>query len=321
MRYTHFSKSERLELSILRKKGYSLRAIASVLKRSPSSVSREINNNGNRREYNPQYAQQYARVRRQNAKYQGMKVRAHPKLEQYIIEKMRHRWSPDVIAGTWSRNQGSAVTITAKGIYKYLYSPYGQHLCRYLTSRQCGRRKQRGKIGKRILIPKRIGIEQRPQIITDRRRFGDFEGDTLGVPKYTHVTIAAVVERKSRYILAQRISRLKYAMDGFQNLLDPLPVRSLTLDNGVENVKYQKLGVPTYFCHPYSSWEKGQIENAFGMMRRYIPKKASLANYSPEDISAIVKHINSIPRKILDYRSPEEVFEEQFLKRGCCTSG
>lgn len=320
MRYIHFSKNERLELSILRKKGYSLRAIALALKRSPSSVSREVNNNGSRREYNPQYAQQYSRVRRQNAKYQGMKVRAHPELEQYIIEKMRCGWSPDVIAGTWSPSRG-AVTITAKGIYKYLYSSHGQYLCRYLASRQYGRRKRKGKIGKKTLIPKRIGIEQRPQIIADRGRFGDFEGDTLGVPKYTRATIAAVVERKSRYILAQKIPRLKYAMDGFQNLLALLPIRSLTLDNGVENVKYQKLDIPTYFCHPYSSWEKGQIENVFGMIRRYIPKKASLANYSPEDISAIVNHINSIPRKILNYRSPKEVFEEQFLKRRCCTSG
>ena len=158
-------------------------------------------------------------------------------------------------------------------------------------------------------------------MITTRKRYGDFEGDTLGVPKYTRATIVAVVERKSRFILAKKIPRLKYAVQGFDALLALLPVRSLTLDNGVENARYQELGVLTYFCHPYSSWEKGQIENAFQIIRRYIPKKASLVNYSPEDIYAIVDHINSIPRRILNYRSPKEVFEEHFLKRRCCTSG
>ena len=253
-----------------------------------------------------------------------MKVREHPALERYVEDHICLGWSPDVIAGTGNRNrkkQEASAPITAKGIYKYLYSPYGYHLCRYLRSARCGRRERHGKKVKKILIPMRIGIEQRPSVVTARKRFGDFEGDTMGVPRYTRATLAAVVERKSRFILATKISRLKYAMEGFKALLAPLPVQSLTLDNGVENTRYQTLGIPTYFCHPYSSWEKGQIENAFGMMRRYIPKKASLAAYSPEDISVIVEHINSIPRKILGYRSPKEVFEEQFLNKRCCTSG
>lgn len=301
-----------------------MRQIASVLKRNPSSVSREMKINGGRRTYDPLYAQQYARTRRQNAKYQGMKVSAHPELAQYIAGKIRDGWSPDVIAGTWKqerKKRGVSITITAKGIYKYLYSPYGQSLCRYLKSGQYGRRTRKGKKAEKTLIPERISIDERPLVIASRKRYGDFEGDTLGVPKYTHATLAAVIERKSRFILAKKISRIRYAVEGFQELLTPLPVRSLTLDNGVENVRYRELGIPTYFCHPYSSWEKGQIENAFQIIRRYIPKKASLVDYSPEEISAIVDHINSVPRKILNYRSPKEVFEERFLKRRCCTSG
>lgn len=301
-----------------------MRAIAMALHRSPASVCREIRKNERYDGYDPHYAHVRARTRRQDSKYQGMKVKAYPELEQYIAEKIRSGWSPDVIAGTWRqerKKRGVSATITARGIYKYLYSPYGQRLCRYLKSGQYGRRKRKAKLGKKILIPERILIDERPLIIAMRKRYGDFEGDTLGVPKYTMATIAAVVERKSRFILAKKIPRLKYAMQGFEALLAPLPVRSLTLDNGVENVRYRELGIPTYFCHPYSSWEKGQIENAFRMIRRYIPKKASLADYSPEEISAIVNHINSVPRKILNYRSPKEVFEERFLKRRCCTSG
>ena len=296
-----------------------MREIGRALKKNPSSVSREIKTNGGRKGYDPHNAHIYARVRRQDAKYQGMKVHGHSELRIYIEEKIRQGWSPDVIAGTWNRGQ-KPITITAKGIYKYLYSPHGQPWCQYLKSEQWGQRKRKGKKSKKILIPNRIDIDQRPMMINRRTRFGDFEGDTLGVPKHTHVTLAAVIERKSRYLLAKKISRVRYAVEGFKELLAPLPIRSLTLDNGVENVRYQKLRIPSYFCHPYSSWEKGQIENAFGLMRRYIPKKQSLTRYSQKDISAIVDHINSIPRKILNYRTPKKVFEECFLKQGCCTS-
>lgn len=317
--YTHFSKTERLELSILLKKGYSLRGIGSALKKSPSSVSRELKRNKVGGAYDPQKADHKAYVKRWRSKYQGMKVREHPELEEYIIKKIQKGWSPDVIAGRWKKERTIPVTITAKGIYKYLYSAYGQKWCRFLKSGQYRSKPQTEKVQK-VLIPNRIPITERPAIITDRKRYGDFEGDTLGVPRYTRKTIVAAVERKSRYILARKISRIKYAVSGFKQLFRELPVQSLTLDNGIENVKYEQLGIATYFCHPYSSWEKGQIENVFKLIRRYIPKKSSISNYSQEEISAIVEHINSVPRKILDYQTPKEVFEEQFIKR-CCTSG
>ena len=155
MQYIHFSKSERMELSILRKKGYSLRTIAGVLGRSPSSVSREIGRNKKWSGYDPQYAQIRTRVRRRDAKYQGMKVRGHPILEHYLEEKIRLGWSPDVIAGTWKRERtkhGLSLTITAKGIYKYLYSPYGYQLCRFLKLGHCGRRKRYGKNTKKVIL-------------------------------------------------------------------------------------------------------------------------------------------------------------------------
>lgn len=320
MRYTHFSKTDRLELSVLLKKGYSLRDIGSALSKNPSSVSREVKRNSVNRVYDPQKAAHRAYVKRRYSKYQGMKVREHTELERYIAEKLKEGWSPDVIAGRWRRERTIPVTITAKGMYKYLYSSYGQRWCRFLKSGQY-REKPRTERPKNISIPNRVFIDERPLAITARKRYGDFEGDTLGVPKHTRETVVAVVERKSRYVIAKKIARLKDAMDGLKRILAPLPARSLTLDGGLENARYKELGIPTYFCHPYSSWEKGQIENVFKLLRRYIPKKSDVGLYSQEDISAIVEHINSIPRKILDYQTPKEVFEEQFLKRRRCTSG
>ena len=106
---------------------------------------------------------------------------------------------------------------------------------------------------------------------------------------------------------------LKYSMDGFKMFLNPRHdiFKSLTLDNGVENVRYEELDVDTYFCHPYSSWEKGGMENDFKRLRRWIPKKASLLNYTDKQIYAIMEKMNNTPRKCLNWKTPREVFEEQ----------
>lgn len=320
--YTHFSSIERMELSILRAKGYSVRSVSRALGRSPSSVSREMRRNKVLGEYVPRKAHQKARTRRNQSKYQGMKVREHPELEAYIAEKLPLGWSPDVIAGCWTNERAKqcGVTITAKGIYKYLYSAYGQRFCPFLKYKRYGRRRRKQKVQK-VLIPARVLIDERPAVIGKRLRYGDFEADTMGIPKGTRATLAVAVERKSRFILARKISRLKFAMNGFKELFAGLPACSITFDNGVENTRHRELGVPTYFCHPYSSWEKGSVENAIGALRWFIPKRSDVARYSEDYISAIVEHINRIPRKSLGYRTPEAVFSERFLKAGCCTSG
>jgi IS30 family transposase len=273
--------------------------------------------------YDPCKADHKAYWKRWKSKYQGMKVVEHPTLRRYIEDTLQKSWSPDAIAGRWNRDNARAtgITITAKGVYKYLYSSYGRKLCRFLKYKRCSRKKRKGKKTKKILIPNRVLIDERPLAVKQRKRYGDFEADTMGVPKHTHVTLAVAVERKSRFILAKKIPRLKYAVDGFKELLSPLSVRTLTLDNGVENVRYEELGISTYFCHAYSSWEKGTVENAIGYLRWYIPKRADVSCYSDEDISAIVDTINSIPRKSLQYQTPKEIFQEQFLTQGVALQG
>jgi len=330
MRYTYFSKSERLELSILLKKGYSLRDIAGVLGQNPSSVSRELRKNRVFGEYEPFKAQHKAYVRRKHSKYQGMKIRENPELERYIQEKLRVHWSPEQIAGRWQLETGQI--LTHKVIYKYLYSSYGQLFCQYLKYKRFKRKRRKSVKSVRGAIQNRVFITQRPEIINQRERFGDFEADTLGMPKRTKETIVGVIERKSRCLFIKKISQLKYAIEGMKEIFNSFSqlVLSLTLDNGFENSRYAELGIPTYFCHPYSAWQKGQIESAFSLIREYIPKKKNLAAYSDKEISAIVDIINNIPRKCLNYRTPYEVFKENYenrlsrsllLTRECCTSG
>ena len=308
MRYQHLKREERNEIAILLKKGYSLREIAYALKRSPSSVSREIKRNNVLGKYIPRKAKHKAYVRRKYSKYQGMKIVENPKIEKYIEEKLRLSWSPESIAGRMKLDLGVSVHHTV--IYKYLYSQYGKHLCEYPRYQRYKRKKRVKTKPAREIIKNRVFIDQRPGVINDRIRYGDFEGDTLGVPKYARQTLAAIIERKSRYILARRTSRLKNTMEEFKKMLQFLPALSLTLDNGVENIRYRELGIDAYFCHPYSSWEKGSIENAFGLIREFIPKKSSLKNYSQSDIDAILEIINGRPRKCLDWRTSKEVFQE-----------
>mgnify|MGYP000285953400 FL=1 len=312
MRYKHFSKIERLELSVLLGKDYSQRDCANALQRNPSSVSREIKKNSVNGIYDPHKADHKAYVRRKYSKYQGMKIRSDAQLETYIQHSLEQYHTPEQIAGRLKRINEKHV-ISFKSIYKYLYTPYGIQYCRYLPYKQHRARKRVGVHSKKQLIPNRTWIEQRPAIAGTLTRIGDFEGDTLGVPRTSNSTIAAFVDRTSKYFLVRKISRLKYAVDAFKMIATSLHVKhTLTLDNGVENVRYQEIGMPTYFCHPYASWQKAQIENMFLRLRRFIPKKQSLDSYSEKDIAVIVDIMNNTPRKCLNYQTPREVyFKEQ----------
>lgn len=325
MGYKHFTKDERNELSILLRKGYSLRDIGRVLGKNPSSISREISRNNVKGVYDPDKARHKAWVARANSKYQGMKIHARPGLEQYVQEKLQSFWTPEEIAGRLALERGGQTVVSPKSIYKYLYSPYGQPFCRFLPSRRYQAKKRTGQKQKRVIIPNRIGIEQRPAVVEARSRLGDFEGDTLGRIKSDWSVLAGLLERRSRYLFLKKVSGLKYVMSGFRRLLAPCreTVASLTLDNGIENAGYQALNVPTYFCRPYHAWEKASLENAFQRLRRFIPKRAALKNYSHEDIMAITDIMNNTPRKCLNWRTPKEVFVEHLsatIKQPkCCT--
>lgn len=312
MRYRHFTSDERLEISILLKKGYSFRAIGRAMGKNHSSISREIKNNSVNGIYDPRKAQHKAWIKRANSKYQGMKIRGHPKLEKYIRINMTNYWTPEQIAGRWNKvhAQKELIRIYAPSIYKYLYSLYGQTLCQYLPSKRYKRKPRVKNKQKKQLIPNRILIDKRPEIINKRKRLGDFEGDTLGSIKSDQQKVVGLVDRKSRYILLKKVRRLKYTIDGYKTLLRPYYhiIHSLTLDNAVEHVRYQELGVDSYFCHPYSSWERGTMENSFGRLRRFIPKKTSLKNYSNADIQGFQNIMNHTPRKCLNWNTPAEIF-------------
>jgi IS30 family transposase len=310
MKYNHFTKEERLELSILISKGYSRRGIAKALSKDHSSICRELRRNSSNGQYNPQRANQKARTKRRCSKYQGMKVQENQEIENYIEIKIKEGWSPERIAGRLFVDKG--ISIKPDTIYKFLYSVFGQHLCKYLKYKRYKKKKFKKIKKRKEVIKDRIFIDKRPEIINQRVRFGDFEGDTMGRPKRaSSQTLVVVRERLSRKLFGIKVSQLKYTVEGFKTILESLPVLSLTLDNGVENIRYKQLNISTYFCHPYHSWEKGSVEQGIGTIRNYIPKKADLINYSDDKIQEFIEKLNNMPMKCLGYLTPNEVFEQQ----------
>jgi IS30 family transposase len=312
----HFTKDERNELSILLKKGYSHRDIAKSLEKDHSSITRELNRNSVNGIYNPIKAHIKSVVKRNNAKYQNMKINQSSEFVEYLETHLKLGWTPEQITGRWNKQYPDKKHFSFKAIYKFLYSSYGQRLCKYLPSGKYHRRRRKGKKQKRLPVKNRISIEKRPKIINDRKRFGDFEADVLGSPKTDKERLPAMVERISRKLFAVKVPGLKYAVDGFNLMLKPYRdiLKSVTFDNGPENARHLELNTKTYFCHPFASWEKGQVENTLGRLRRFIKKKTNISDYTDQEIGSFIEKMNDTPRKCLGFQTPNEIFNKQLIK-------
>lgn len=308
----HIKKVERLEIGILLKKGYSIRAIAGTLKRSPSTISDEIKKNSVDNEYNPHKANHKAYVRRKYSKYQGMKINQNDELKKYIIEGLKNHLNPDEVSGRM-RLESKPYYVSKNSIYRWLYSVYGQRYCYHLSSMRFRPRKRKPK-AKRTLIPNRIGIEARSDNVD--YEYNHYEADTI-VSRKSKKSLIVLYERKTKYVKIKKINNLK--PNSFNNSLLEIKngikkIKSLTLDNGIENRYWERLGIKNvYFCDPYSSWQKGGVENINGMIRKYIIKGSDISNYSNNFIQMVENILNNKPRKSLGYKTPYEVMVENNL--------
>lgn len=321
MKQSHITKAERLEIAILLGKGYSHRLIAEVLQRSHSSIGREIRKNSVNGKYQPEKAHHKAYVRRKYSKYQGMKIQTKPKLETYVKKYLRKGWTPEQIAGRLKEIDTHFPYVSYLGIYKWLYSSYGQPYCKYLISQRYRPRKRRKKKTKRTLIPNRTGIEKRPDEANERSHFGHFEGDTVVSGKrYGSTSISVVQERKARYATLRKIQNLKPETNNkaVKKMVRNLAYfKTFTLDNGIENTQHESLSeeldIAIYFCDPYSSWQKGGIENLNRLIRRFISKGSDISKFTHKQIATIEHKLNHTPRKCLNFKTPYEVMTENNL--------
>ncbi len=299
--------SERLEIEILLEKKYSYRAIAHALCRSPNTISYEVRTNGGRNGYHAKNAHQYARVRKKNTRREWSKIEHISALRAYIIEGLELHWNPNEIAGrmTYEKKPWYA---SKTAIYDWLRSIYGQRYCVHLASRRFAKRKHVKKT-ERVMIPDRVSIDRRFLGANHRTRYGHWEYDTIVSRKGCSGGISVGVERKSRLVVATLVKSMSTVehIEAIHIHTDKYKTLSVTFDNGIENKAHKSLDIPTFFCEPYSSWQKGSVENVNKMIRRYVPKGTNFREVSQMTIDRAIFLINNKPRKILNYKKALEV--------------
>lgn len=301
------SRVERLEIKVLLDKGYSLREIAKSMGRGHNTISYEIKANGGMSGYDPINANIYAQTRKKDTRREWSKIEHNADLKTYIIECLEKHWNPDEISGRMKKER-KAWYISKTAIYDWLRSVYGQQYCKYLYSERCYRKKRVSKTEK-VMIPNRIGIEKRFCGASKRTRYGHWEYDTIVSRKGCSGGLSVGTERKTRLVLASKVKSMSTFehMESIRNQTEKYKTLSITFDNGLENKAHQSLGIPTFFCEAYSSWQKGSVENANKILRRYFPKGTNFRLINQRSVDYAVSLINNKPRKILGYRTALEV--------------
>ncbi len=305
--------------------GFSNAQIARQLGRHRATIGRELRRNRDVfKVYHYIPAQRMAEQRRSSASQRYKLDAATSGLGRYVRRKLREHWSPQQIAGRLereSRRRGAdpAMRISHETIYRFIYRRYQQHGERwYERLRQRHKRRRSRSVGQRPVrgqIPGRVGIEQRPACVDQRRRFGDWESDTVEGAKGTGL-IATHVERKSRYTRMGKLPDKKAATFSAVTceLLEDLPPmlrRTATADNGKEFADFasieKTLRMKVYFANPHAPWQRGANENTNGLLREFFPKGSDFRHVSNARLARVQHLLNNRPRKCLDYRTPIEV--------------
>ena len=320
MSYTHLTLGERKYLQQLLSEGLSIRKIAAVLDRSPSTISREIKRNKpkfkphkkceNSYWYNHWRAQNLY-IRRRREQHRRTLVPGSPEWE-YIIEGLNKFWSPEAICGRWREEHPERKPLHFSTIYRYISRKEFPGIKKESHLRRRGKRLQTRNANYNSIQPDRI-IPEWTDEIRSRIRLGDWEGDTLygGIGKGLIVTL---VDRRSRYLkiglLENRVAEKTRLV--IENLLNGLPVNSISLDNGSEFSEFHKLeenlNTMVYFAEPHKPWQRGTNENTNDIIRFFFPKGFDFRKVTDEDVSIVEDLINDRPRKCLNWKTPREVF-------------
>ncbi len=306
--YIQLTQEQRYQIKAHLSAGRKKPAIARELGVAKSTIYREIKRNTGERGYRPKQAHEKALKRR----IEKSQARICAETWRLVEEKLCKKWSPEQISGRLKKN---SIRISHERIYQYIYADKraGGTLWKHLRC-QKQRRKRAGGRDCRGRIPNRRSIEERPAIVEERTRLGDWEGDLI-LGKNHQGVVLTLTERKSRFTLLRSLSS-KHAYPVTQAIIESLKwvahLKSITFDNGKEFAGHQEvslsLNTACYFAHPYASWERGTNENTNGLIRQYLPKSRNLKNISVEEEIKIMDQLNLRPRKCLDFMMPYEVF-------------
>ena len=315
--------AEREEISRAMVKGQSIRAIAMLLGRAPSTISREIMRNGGQDGYRASQADEAAWDRAHRPK--TCKLVKNRVLARIVAGKLQMQWSPEQVAGWLKRTYpgDGNYQVSHETIYRSLFiqargalkKELTQHLRRTRVMRRSRHHTQKADNHGRITDT--VSISERPATVEDRAVPGHWEGDLLFGSKNSQ--IATLVERKTRYVMLVKVASkdtetvinalIKHARKLPQELY-----RTLTWDRGKEMADHTRFTLATdirvYFCDPQNPWQRGSNENTNGLLRQYFPKGTDLSAHSQAKLNKVARLLNERPRKTLDYETPADRFAQ-----------
>ena len=313
--------SEREEISRGIEAQRSIRLMARLLSRSPSTVSREVRRNGGYDRYRAAEADARAWIRTRRPK--RYKLANSPWLREVVSRKLRLNWSPEQIAGWLKRGhpEDGSYQVSHETIYRSLFvqarGVLKKELLQHLRSKRTIRRSKQAtqKGGAHGQIKDTVSIRERPASVEDRAVPGHWEGDLLSGSKNSH--IATLVERHTRYVMLAKVANkeTQTVVSALIKQAKKLPTelyKSLTWDRGKELAAHKQFTLATdidvYFCDPQSPWQRGSNENTNGLLRQYFPKGTDLSVYSQAHLNKVARQLNERPRKTLEFETPAERF-------------
>jgi IS30 family transposase len=318
-KYTQLTQGQRYQIYAFLKAGFLQTQIASEIGVHKSTISREIRRNRGKKGYRPKQANLLAGNRRQNAKKH---IKMMPEVIALIEELISEDFSPDQVSGFLARNHN--INISHERIYQHILNDRinGGSLFKHLRQSHKKRKKRYGSYSRRGQIKDRISIDERPSIVDSKKRIGDWEIDTI-IGKNHKGALLSIVERKSKFTLIAKLQEksAEMAANAAIDLLKPFAnkVLTITADNGKEFADHKhinkSLKADVYFAHPYHSWERGLCENTNGLIRQYFPKGSDFNPIKQKHVQMVMDRLNNRPRKLLGYRTPNEVFFNTITKQ------
>ena len=311
-KYSQLTEVQRYQIEALKKAKKDQKEIAVILGVSPSTISREFKRNTGQRGYRPKQAHIKALTRREEA---CKVIKMTAEVVTLIEAKIRLDWSPEQVSGWLHEEQ--AISISHERIYQHVWADKRQDgtLYKHLRHSHKKRKKQYGSKDKRGQIRNRVSIDERPEIVEQKTRIGDWEIDTV-IGQNHQGALVTIVDRVSKFTLIKKVDS-KHAdvvTEATITLLKPYLDKTLTItaDNGKEFAGHEsmteQLNAAVYFAHPYHSWERGLNENTNGLIRQYFTKGSSFENITDEQVEEVMNKLNHRPRKTLNYKTPNAVF-------------
>ena len=312
--YQQLTYEQRCQISALKKSKCTQSVIARIIGVSQSTVSRELSRNKGCRGYRHKQAQEKTVQRRREA---VKPTRMTPALIAEIELKLRIEWSPEQVSGWLLEDKERPISHESIYLHIWANKQAGGDLYTYL--RRQGKKYDKRRNGKstRGHIRNRVSIDDRPGVVDDKSRIGDWEIDTVigkghsgalvtVVERVTNFTVSAQVDNKSADAVTRATIRL---LKPYKDI-----VLSITADNGKEFAYHEKiseaLSTDFYFAHPYSSWERGLNENTNGLLRQYFPKSTDLKKVTQAEVIRAVKRLNTRPRKNLGFKTPDQLMSD-----------